>query len=226
MKKLVVANWKDHLAPSEALAWLETFRRGYRPLAVAEVVLAVPFLVMREAGTLLEETAGVSLAAQAVSPFPPGGYTGATPARWLRGLADRVLVGHRERRHYFHEDEQSVAAQVRESLAVGLQPILCTDRSEAPRQLAALDHDELDRVLLAYTPANAVDLEIAAPTQDIAAVVSTLGEMSGGRPVLYGGGVNESNAAALLAMDGMAGIMVGRGCLDATEFLRLLERLA
>jgi len=225
MVKLVIANWKANLGPDHVDEWLENFSRTYRPVSSLQVVLAVPFLYLER---IAEKTAGleqVVLAAQSVSPFPPGGYTGATPATWLKKLVSYVLVGHRERRHYFHEGSSSIAGQVRETVAAGLQPVLCLDRSKKRDLLAAIDTGDLERSLLAYTPEDAVQLEIAAAAGDIRDTAAVLAGTAGERPVLYGGGVTRENAAELIHLEGIAGILVGRGCLDGRVFADLVHSI-
>ena len=223
MKKLIVANWKDKLSPAAADRWLRAFADGYSPLPGLEVVLAVPCLMLAGVSGRCKNLQGVQVAAQDVSPFPPGGYTGAMPAVWLKGVAGYVLAGHRERRRYFHENDREVADKVNAALAAGLIPLLCTDEKGVRSQLAALDDDDLARLMLAYTPSEAVSLEIARDPDTIAEQAERFAGLSGGRPVLYGGGVNEDNAGSLIRLGGLAGVMTAAGCLDPACFLRLLE---
>jgi len=226
MEKIVLANWKANLSPNHVDTWLQAFSRGYTPASSVQVVLAVPFLYMERVAEKVGGMEQVVLAAQGVSPFPPGGYTGATPAAWLKGLARYALLGHRERLHYFHEDAQSVAGQVRESVAAGLQPILCLDRDSKSRQLAAMDTSDLEKSLLAFTPGDAVKLEVAAEGRDIIDAAAAFAVSSGGQPVLYGGGVNKDNAVELINLQGISGIMVGRSCLDGAEFAELVNSVS
>ena len=223
MEKIVLGNLKANLGPNNVDTWMQDFSSRYTPASSVQVVLAVPFLYMERVVEKVKVMEQVKVAAQGVSPYPPGGYTGATPAAWLRGLARYVVVGHRERRYYFHEDTQSVAGQVHESVAAGLRPILCLDRDNRSGQLAALDSSDLDQSLLAYTPHDAVKLEVAAPNQDIIDTAAAFASSSGGRPMLYGGGVNTDNAAELINLQGIAGVMLGRSCLNGAEFAELVN---
>jgi triosephosphate isomerase len=222
MEKIVLANFKAGLAPDQITGWMEAFESRYSPQPSVRVVLAVPFLVMQEMGQRIAGLKSVSLAAQTVSPRPPGNYTGATPAAWLKQLADYTLVGHRERRVYFHEDAQSVAAQVREAVAAGIAPIICLDRDNSVSQLAAIDTDDLEQSWLAYTPDDSVQLEVPAGTGEITDMAVSLAK-SGGKGVLYGGGVKPENASELISLSGVDGIMVGRSCLDGSEFAGLVN---
>ncbi len=224
MDTIILANWKAHLSPPRAAAWLDRFLALHDGRAGLEVVLAVPTLCMEKAYHRLRETE-IALAAQSVSPYPPGGYTGATPAAWFAGLATYALLGHQERRRYFHEDVPEVAAQVRESVAAGLCPVICVDHASAAAQIAALDSGDIEQSLFAYTPQDAVSLEKARELSEISELAGLLADLTGGRPVLYGGGVDQGNAAAIASLSGISGIMVGRASLDPDRFAALVRSL-
>jgi len=221
--KMVLANWKASLSPHQARQWLADFKGLYRPFQGLEVILALPVLFLPDLQNQCRDLENVSLAAQDVSPFPQGGYTGSTPAAWLNGMVDYVLVGHRERRRYFHETVQDSANKVSEALAEELCPVLCSDRETVRSQLAAIDSSELDKLILAYTPDDAEALEVAGKPGAVAAEADRFAEMSGKRPVLYGGGVNRKNVADFIGLDSLAGVMCAKGCLDPREFVELLE---
>ena len=224
MKKIVVANWKANLSPTHADAWLRTFSR-YRAGEDIEVVLAVPFLVLEQVSARVQDLPGVCLAAQGVSPYPAGGYTGATPASWLQGMARYALLGHRERRKYFHETVQEIAGQVRECVSADIKPILCLGDDGAADMRAALDHRELAAVIPAYTPDAAMALEKAREMAGIQEGVARVSGYFPDRPILYGGGVDAENSNAILALPEVSGIMLGRGCLDAEIFVQMLNGL-
>ena len=220
MKRLIVANWKANISSDQAEQWVETLRTHCHFRENRETVIAVPFLYMERIFSRVNSLPGISLAAQGVSPYPVGSYTGATPAIWLKEMVGYALVGHRERRKYFHETIQDVAAQVRECVAVGIKPILCLDDDVLPEMSAALDSEELDQVICAYTPDSAVALETAYDIESIQAGIVRVNGYFPQRPVLYGGGVNDENAEEILALPEVSGVMVGRVCLDAERFIR------
>ena len=222
-EKIVLANWKASLSPAAAAKWLDVFAGQYRPSKLLQVVLAVPFLVLADLQGRCRSLPGVALAAQDVSPFPQGGYTGATPADWLRGLAEYILVGHRERRRYFHETNQDAANKVNEALAAELQPILCVSREGLASQLAALEEADLDKIILACTADETDAQEVARSAAAAADDARYFVKMTGGRPVLYGGGVQAGNVAGLISLPELAGVMVAGGCLDPVDFVRLLD---
>jgi triosephosphate isomerase len=224
MKKIILANWKASLSPKAADEWIQTFVVGYHVPAGVEVVLAVPFLYMQDVFTQTRTLSGVSLAAQGVSPYPGGKYTGATPASWLPNLVRYAVLGHRERRKYFHETAQDIAAQVRECVAAEIKPVLCLGDEGVADIRAALDHGEVTKVIPAYTPDSAVSLEKARELAGIREGIARLSGYFPNRPVLYGGGVDSENSGEILALPEVSGIMLGRGCLDAEQFVRMCCR--
>jgi triosephosphate isomerase len=208
-----------------ARRWCDDFAAVYRPRADVEVILAAPFLFLERIAERMRSLAGVSLASQGVSPYPQGNYTGAIPAAWLRGLARYTLLGHRERRRYFHETVQDVARQAYESLAEDLHPIVCIDRNLLVPQTAAMAAEELGRLVWAYTPDTPGSFEMARGEAELAAILPQIAKKTDNRPVLYGGGVTIENGAGLWRLPGLNGIMLGQGCLDGEAFAGLVNRL-
>ena len=225
MKKIVLANWKANLSPERAMAWCDAFVASVRPRSEVEIVLAVPALMLEQVHARTRKIAGIALAAQGLSPYPQGSYTGAVPAAWLRGLVRYSLIGHRERRKYFHETVQDVARQGFESLAEEIQPIVCVDGGLLQQQAAAFAREEMDRLIWAFTPETAVGLELTRDTATIGAEVVEVARKTDNRPVLYGGGVTPANGQGIWSLSGVSGIMLGQGCLDATAFAELVNRL-
>lgn len=222
MKKIIVANWKAQLSPSRSKQWLDAFRMSFKEDSAIQVVLAPSFLHFAHLQADFESLAGVALAAQDISPFPPGKYTGSIPAAWLAGKVQYALIGHRERRRYFHETVQDAANKVGEAISAGLSPILCVDRDIAGRQIAALDSADMEGLIVAYTPDDAVTLELERNIEEVADVAAYLTELTGGSPVLYGGGVHAGNVAGYMAVPGLSGVMTAGGCLDPHAFIDLL----
>lgn len=225
MKKMVLANWKANVSPEKAMQWCDSFAGTYQPRTDLEVILAVPFLYMEKIAGRIQGLAGLSLASQGLSSYPQGSYTGSIPAAWLRGLARYTLIGHRERRRYFHETVQDVARQAYESLVEELQPIVCFDRDLLTSQTAAMAAEELGRLIWAYTPDTPATLEMARDEADIAAMLPQIARKTDSRPVLYGGGVSAGTARGLWQLPGLSGIMLGQGCLDGAIFADMVNRL-
>lgn len=225
-KKIVLANLKAYRSPQQVEQWCKDLVAGLRQVPQGvELVLAVPAMAMERAHSAVKGMAGVNLAAQLVSSFPQGAYTGATPAVWLRGLVRYSLAGHRERRRYFHESVQDVARQAHEAMEEDIVPIVCVEGEVFAQQLAALTLEEREGLYWAFTPKMEIGLRLPDDLAVIREAVGKILAQGGGRPVLYGGGVTAGTIDALWALPELSGILVGEACRDARAFAGLIQRL-
>lgn len=222
-EKIIVANWKANFSYSKAENWLQHVTANYSTISGLKIVIAAPDLFLFDLQKQFGREAGIAWAAQDVSSYPQGNYTGSLPAAWLQERVEYVLVGHRERRKYFHENIQDVANKITEALEEQIIPIVCLDLDIARQQAAAIGPEELSRLMVAYTPADAEQLEISRKGSTVAEGIAKMTSIFPGVPILYGGGVNENNAAELLTIPGLDGVMVAGGCLDPLAFVRLLN---
>lgn len=211
-KKLIIANWKSNKLQADVEAWLGEFKADTNQV---DVVIAPPFTYLAQVG--LQLPAGTKLGAQTVSSFPMGSYTGAVNAHQLKGLGVKyVIVGHSERRRYFHEDHQDVAKQVQEVVAQNMTPVLCLDKEYIEDQAHALDPGLYKACIVAYEPLAAIGSGHNEPVGEVKKVVEKIREVYGAVPVIYGGSVTEDNIGEyMLVCDGA---LVGGASLEAKQF--------
>jgi triosephosphate isomerase (TIM) len=237
MRSLIfAANWKMHVTPADARAFLSTFL-GKVPSQPGRALWFFPSAVAIEAvATAVQGRTDVKVGAQNVYWEPKGAYTGETSIGLAAGAgATGALVGHSERRHVFGETDAETGRKVKALLAAGLTPMLCVGEKLPEREAgetekvcvrqlrAALDGlgtADLAKVLIAYEPVwaigtgkNATPADASAVHRAIRAELKGLGA-HGHVPVLYGGSVNPGNAAALLAEAELDGVLVGGASLD------------
>lgn len=224
--RIVLANLKAYRAPALVEQWFDDFMAQLRKAPDGiEVVIAVPDMALERVAAKINPAAGISLAAQVLSPFPQGSYTGSTPAAWLRGLVRYSLAGHRERRAYFHETAQDVARQAHEALEEEITPIICVEGEQFHQQLAAFSYEEQEQIYWAFTPKIETGLVLPRDLQVITDAITKIAQLSGNRPVLYGSGINASNINTIWALPGLSGIMVTEASRDAKAFAELIQRL-
>ena len=229
MMRYVVGNWKCYKHYDEARQWLDVFAAGYRPADDLQVVIAPSFICLENLSRYFKELhlPNVSLAAQDISPFPMGGYTGAVAADMVKGMVDYVIVGHSDRRRYFHETSQDVANKVAEAVDAGLRPIVCVDQPYAMSQLMALaDIDTEKKLLIAYGPVEALNFRIPESPEKVRESVSFIKNIHPDKTVIYGGSLNTENVDAYLALDNLSGLFVGAASLDAEVFLAICHKAA
>jgi len=223
MTRYVVANWKSHKTMAEVEKWLETFSNLYRPDPQVEVVLAPSFVHLAPLSRLLQQNNGarLTLAVQDLSPFPLGAYTGAVAAEMVRDMVGYAIVGHAERRRYFHETNQDIANKVSEAAAARIKPILCVDRPYARAQLAALNEADIGELLVGYGPVEAIGIAVAQAPEKAASAIREIQALMPDNPILYGGSINGSNAGTYMKLEGVQGLMVSTASLEAAEFARI-----
>ncbi|MDA8447724.1 triose-phosphate isomerase [Paracidovorax valerianellae] len=241
-KKLIAGNWKMNgsLAANQVL--LDALRSGVGQ-SNCDIAVAVPAPYLAQVKALADGSA-VAVAAQDVSIYEAGAYTGETSAAMLLEFGVRyVLVGHSERRQYHGETDEVVAAKAQRALAAGITPIVCVGETLAEReagqteavvkrQLAAVIHTNghcISEIVVAYEPVWAIGTgRTATPeqAQEVHAVLraqlAAASPQAGGIRLLYGGSMNAANAAQLLAQPDIDGGLVGGASLKAQDFLQII----
>lgn len=240
--RIFAANWKMHVGPDEARAFLRTFLGSVSPRDGRELWFFPPAVSLEAAARAIEGRPDTRVGAQNIYWEPKGAFTGEISAGLARAAgATAALVGHSERRHVFGEDEGDTAKKVLAVLEAGMIPLLCVgeklEEREAGetekvvlRQLgsacATLQPDQLRRVVIAYEPVWAIGTGKNATPADAAqvhrAIRSELAQRGHtGVRILYGGSVNEKNIASLLAEPGIDGVLVGGASLTPEGWARI-----
>lgn len=165
-----------------------------------------------------------------------GAFTGdLSPELIAQTGAQYVIVGHSERRANHHEGDELVAKKILAATKHNLKPILCVGESQETRQQS--NHlDFVAKQLKAAIPANAKDLIIAyepiwaigtglVPTKEqIAEMVESIKKIAPqDASILYGGSANVKNAAEILSISGVDGLLVGGASLNAKDFYKICE---
>ena len=228
MTRYVIGNWKCNKTLDDSKKWLDRFSRMYTPAPELAVIIAPSFILLRETAAYLKELGleNVFLAAQDISPFPKGSYTGAVAADMVRGLVDYSVVGHSERRRYFHETSQDVANKVSECVDADLGPIVCVDQPYAMSQLTSLTDIDSDKMIIAYGPVEAMNFRIAEDPGRVTEAISFISQIHPKVPVVYGGAIKPDNVEKYAAIKGMSGLFVGEGSLDAEGFATICGAVA
>ena len=220
MKRYIIGNWKCHKNTADGCRWLDAFASQYRPSQDLQVILAPSFICLENLSIYLKQINVVqfALATQDISPYPKGGYTGAIAADMVRGMAAYALVGHSERRRYFHETNQDVVNKVHEAVDFGLRPILCVEQGNAMSQLAPLADIDCEKMIIAYCPVDALTFRIPESPEKVAEAARFISEMHPNRAIVYGGSINSDNAREYLDIPGLAGLIVGAASLEPESF--------
>lgn len=242
-EKLMVGNWKMNGSLSANSALVSQLLNGMEGVSCRSA-LCVPAPYLSQLQNLL---LGSSMAwgAQDVSAHVSGAFTGEVSADMLRDFAVRyAIVGHSERRQYHGETNATVAVKAQRALAAGITPIVCVGESLAEReagqteavvkrQLAAVIHTNghcISEIVVAYEPVWAIGTGLTASphqAQQVHAVLraqlQAASEHAARVSILYGGSMNATNAAELLAQPDVDGGLIGGASLKAPDFLSMLQ---
>jgi len=230
--KFIIGNWKMN-GSREILREMIEKTNGIK--TENRVVLCVPFTMLGEKSEI------IAFGAQDVSAHERGAYTGEVSAAMLIAAgAKYVIVGHSERRMYHDETNDIVREKATRALDAGLTPIICVgetmDEKRAGKTLdvitamvrESVPNDVHDDIIIAYEPRWAIGAGITPTVEDITTahrvIADTLSYMGlDGTPILYGASVNSTNVADIVAIENVAGVLVGGASLKPDEFVPIIE---
>ncbi|HTE47859.1 MAG TPA: triose-phosphate isomerase [Gemmatimonadaceae bacterium] len=240
------ANWKMNLGPSDARAFMAAFAARWTARSDRTIVFFPPAVSLSAAVHALGGRNDIAAGAQNIWTEDKGAFTGETSAPMAKDAGARyVLVGHSERRHVFGETDAQTAKKCAAAARHGLTPILCVGELLAEREagttadvvlrqlragLADVTPDIIARMAIAYEPVWAIGTGRTATPADASevherirlALVEGIGEQQARDvPILYGGSVSAANASALLAANGVDGLLVGGASLDVDSWLSI-----
>lgn len=248
-KKLIVANFKMHFNVQEASLYLNNLNKLTSIHRSVEVALAPPFISLQPLRLEIDPRK-FKLCAQNGYYQDEGAFTGEVSFALLKNLVHFVIIGHSERRIYFHEDLELIRDKMAACVRNGLTPILCIGENKSERisketkkvlhdqistALYNLTLDEVANVVIAYEPIWAISTfggEIPKPREIQSAIdfirfeVSELfgSKVSNQVKILYGGSVNSDLVSAYLSLEGCNGALVGGASLNYQEFAKIIQK--
>lgn len=244
-RKMIAGNWKMHKTVSEAVELAEDIVMETNG-TLNEVVIFPPFTALETVADAIDGK-HVGYGAQDLHWEDKGAFTGAVSGAMIADIcAEYVLVGHSERRTIFGENEKIVASKIIAAYRNGLKPMLCVGENLAEREagktarkinmqlksaLRVISAEDAENLVVAYEPIWAIGSGKAATPEDALEVCTLIREKIGkiftpdiARMVriLYGGSVNEKNAASF-NLSGIDGVLVGGASLKADTFAAIVR---
>lgn len=256
---ILAANWKMNFTRSEAKEFLKALGPALQALPSAkfstshEMRLYVPYLSLETTFNAVEKINSatsykIQVGAQNVHQEKSGAYTGEISAPMLKDLGIKhVLIGHSERRIYFHETHEILLKKVMTALEHSLQVLFCVGETLEERnrqQTQAVLAQQLKHCLsspelkphwgksihLAYEPVWAIGTGVTATPEQaqeshkyIQSLLSKDLEptQASSVKILYGGSVQPNNIDALLSQPNINGGLVGGASLKVDSWASL-----
>jgi triosephosphate isomerase len=246
MERWIVGNWKMNGSREQVSTFAAELLKDL-PASVrsgkVRVGVCPPFPYLAVLGERLSGSP-VLLGAQNVHPKPSGAFTGEIAAPMLAdcGVAT-CLVGHSERRQFFHETDALIREKLVALWQTPIVPILCIGETlgerEAARQQSVVQ-TQLDgalkgasippgRLVVAYEPVWAIGTGKTATPQQAQEMHAFIRKWLQGNapgheiPIQYGGSVTPENAGILLGQPDINGALIGGASLKAASFLAILQ---
>ena len=244
MKPIVAANWKMNLTLLESHALLEEILNQSKSTD-AKVIFFPSFISLPSICDKLRGTQ-YAVGGQNISDKESGAYTGEISASMLQSLnAHYVIIGHSERRQFYHENDSQINDKILHALNAKLKPIVCIgetlqERQDdetalvLKRQLTAafenIEQNEHYNIIVAYEPVWAIGTGQAAEENQILEahklIKKTLKSIFDNNiPTLYGGSVTADNALSLINIDHVDGFLIGGASLNSESFCQIIKNI-
>ena len=248
---LIAGNWKmnNDREAAKALA-AELVEALPEVPAGVEVLVCPPTIDLCCVAHKLEGSA-IALGAQNCYWEASGAYTGETSVPMLKSAGcTYCIIGHSERRDYFHESDEDQNKKAKALVAGGIVPVFCCGEPLEVREagtyvehvvaqvkagLEGLELASADQLVVAYEPIWAIGTGMTATADDAQevchavreALVELFGaETADGIRVLYGGSAKPGNIAELVAKPDVDGALVGGASLKAADFSEMVVKAA
>lgn len=247
-KKIVAGNWKMNKNLQEGLVLAQELDAALKGKSInCDVVIGTPFIHLASV-TNAVDTSKIGVAAQNCADKASGAYTGEVSAEMVASTgATYVILGHSERRAYYHETPEILKEKVLLALANNLTPIFCVGevleereannhfdvvKSQIVESLFDLSKEDFSKIVLAYEPVWAIGTgktATAGQAQEMHAFIrKTLTEKYGeevakNTSILYGGSCNASNAKELFSNPDVDGGLIGGASLRVDKFMPIVE---
>ncbi len=244
---IFAANWKMNKTISEAFQLANSLKRVLLEMKECRIVVCPPFTALSSVRDAILDTE-INLGAQNIYWEESGAYTGEVSAAMAADSGcEYVIVGHSERRKYFHEDDKSVNNKLKAALKNGLSAIFCIGETLEERKanktipliesqmlggLEGILAAEIKNIIIAYEPVWAIGTGVNATPQQaeevhafIRAKISKLygPNVSDHISILYGGSVKPDNIDMLMAEVDIDGVLVGGASLKAEDFIQIVN---
>ena len=248
MRKIIIAgNWKMNKTIQESIELANLIKRSLYDMTEIEVVLCPPYTSLSDVNEIIAGSP-MKLGAQDVYWEKEGAFTGEISCAMLKSVGcEYTIVGHSERRQFFHETNETVNRKARAALAAGLKPIVCVGEKLEERKagktfdvvkdhvensLAGITRDDMLKTVIAYEPVWAIGTGVnatAAQAEEVHAYIRELLKkrydegLAKSVRIQYGGSVKPDNIKELIGEEDVDGALVGGASLKADGFVDIVN---
>lgn len=212
-----------------------------------DVVICTPFIHLAPIAQFLNQDV-IGLGAENCADKDKGAFTGEVSAEMIKSTGARyVIIGHSERREYYHETPEILKEKVLLALKNGLKVIFCIGETLAQREsdkqnevvkaeleesVFNLSAEEFKQVIIAYEPIWAIGTGKTATAEQAEEIHAFIRQVIADQygqdiarqtSILYGGSCKASNAPELFAKPNIDGGLIGGASLKADDFRGIID---
>jgi triosephosphate isomerase (TIM) len=242
-KKMIGANWKMNLTCDQARSLFTEYKNNLSSPKNVDVAVFPPqaFLAM------FDPCSAFQLGAQnAFGPQLHGAFTGETSLLQLQDLGiTSVLIGHSERRQYFHETDEFLVQKAIAALNLGFTVFFCCGESDETRKagdalnfvagqlssiIKSLNTKDLSNLVIAYEPIWAIGTGKIPSLKDIEemhgfirkTLTTNFQHAAQEVRIIYGGSCNAENAKEIFSLPNVDGGLIGGASLQWSSFEKII----
>ena len=249
--KIVAGNWKMNNDKKESKKLIKDLKKSLKKEKLKNTrVIVAPTFVNLSSSIKTAKKSKIEVVAQNMHQAKNGAYTGEISADMLKAIGiETVILGHSERRTYFNETDESLAAKVDAILENDLETIFCfgellEDRksenhfavveSQVSNALFHLGADAWKSIILAYEPVWAIgtgETASAEQAQEMHAFIRSIiekkynKEVADAVSILYGGSVKPANAEEIFSKPDVDGGLIGGAALNVDDFTGIIKAI-
>ncbi|MCU9534301.1 triose-phosphate isomerase [Streptococcus sp. CSL10205-OR2] len=246
-KPIIAGNWKMNKNVQEAVDFVNAVKDNLPSNEVVESVIGASPVLLH---SVKEASKGSQLKVAAQNTYfeDAGAFTGETSPKVLSDMGmDYVIIGHSERREYFHETDEDINKKAHAIFKNNMTPIICCGETletyeagkavefvgaQVSAALKGLSEEQVSSLVIAYEPIWAIGTGKSATKDDAQNMCQAVREVVAadfGQDVAdkvrvqYGGSVKPENIADYMACPDVDGALVGGASLQPDSFLALLD---
>lgn len=252
-KMLIAGNWKMNTDAGEAEFLARSINENLSGLNIEnkfqgylKILVCPPFINIPIVGNEIKNS-NILLGAQNCSDKLSGAYTGEISIPMLKYYGcEYVIIGHSERRQYYHETDKSVNDKLKTIINSGIKAIVCIGEILEERKsgktfevlerqihegLMDINYSFYNQIVIAYEPVWAIGTGISAEAYQVSEahefirneLKGLFSENASEMIIQYGGSVNEQNAKEILSLKDVNGALIGGASLKSTSFLSIIK---
>lgn len=216
--KYFIANWKANKNLNETQEWVNEFLKHELTGNEIKIIICPPFPLIVPLKKMVEGNTNITVGCQDISFFEGGIHTGEVTAHNLETLAEYAIIGHSERKKYFHETDLDVFKKYEIARKYNIEPIFCVAQVQTPYP------ESLH--FLCYEPSQAISTgDGRGNSESLESILNAKQQLKVPKEMvfIYGGSVNKDNAPKYLRHKEIDGFLIGGASLDPDHFYQIIS---